>query len=240
MSPLPKVSCQCVTYGRPDLLNEALESFLRQDYAGPKELVIVNDYEGMELKFDHPEVVIFNYKKRWPSLGMKRNMCAEHSTGEVLLPWDDDDISMPWRISLSVNRMMEAESNYWKPATAQYIRLGKSRLLPGVGPCHGMAAFTKELWRRVKYVDQWKGCDRPFERTIKAKKELLTESIPEELWFYIYRWDTDYEHLSRTLKTQESYDEFGRSERKWPAGTYHLEPQYSRNYEEIMRTRCAL
>ena len=36
---LPFVSCQCLTFGRPAMLNEAVECFLRQDYPGPKECV---------------------------------------------------------------------------------------------------------------------------------------------------------------------------------------------------------
>lgn len=38
-SSLPRVSCQCITYGRTTLLDEAVECFLRQDYPGEKELV---------------------------------------------------------------------------------------------------------------------------------------------------------------------------------------------------------
>ena len=34
--PSPGASCLCLTYGRPHLLEEAVESFLRQDFAGPK------------------------------------------------------------------------------------------------------------------------------------------------------------------------------------------------------------
>jgi hypothetical protein len=39
---LPRVSCQCITYGRTTLLDEAVESFLRQDYPGEKELEVVS------------------------------------------------------------------------------------------------------------------------------------------------------------------------------------------------------
>ena len=40
----PPVSCFCLTYGRPRLLEEAIHSFLQQDYAGPKEMIVLNDY----------------------------------------------------------------------------------------------------------------------------------------------------------------------------------------------------
>ena len=36
----PGVSCICPTYARPDLLEEAIQSFLLQDYPGPKELIV--------------------------------------------------------------------------------------------------------------------------------------------------------------------------------------------------------
>jgi cellulose synthase/poly-beta-1,6-N-acetylglucosamine synthase-like glycosyltransferase len=38
----PPVSCFCLTYGRPCLLEEAIHSFLQQDYAGPKEMIVLN------------------------------------------------------------------------------------------------------------------------------------------------------------------------------------------------------
>ena len=41
---LPFISAKCVTYGRVSLLEEAIESFLKQDYPNSRcELVIVND-----------------------------------------------------------------------------------------------------------------------------------------------------------------------------------------------------
>src|SRR5438876_11343843 len=50
-----KVSCMCATYNRPPnsqwLLEEAIESFLRQDYA-EKELLVLNDCAGQELVCD--------------------------------------------------------------------------------------------------------------------------------------------------------------------------------------------
>ena len=60
---LPKVSCLCPTYGRPQCLEEAIFSFLTQDYQGEKELVILNDLADQTLIFDHPDVKIINVKK---------------------------------------------------------------------------------------------------------------------------------------------------------------------------------
>src|SRR5262245_8679210 len=66
MNGAPSVSCMCLTYGRPPhLVEEAIESFLRQDYRGQKELIVLNDLFGQELRFEHPEVQIVNVGKRF-------------------------------------------------------------------------------------------------------------------------------------------------------------------------------
>ena len=52
------VSCLCLTYGRGRLLEEAIESFLRQDWPGPKELIVLNDHPDQELVIDHPEILV--------------------------------------------------------------------------------------------------------------------------------------------------------------------------------------
>jgi hypothetical protein len=60
MTNQPAVSCFCLTYGRPQVLEEAIHSFLQQDYAGPKEMIVLNDYADQILAFDHPEVQVIN------------------------------------------------------------------------------------------------------------------------------------------------------------------------------------
>ena len=72
-----------LTYGRyageeadhTVLIEEAVESFLRQDYLR-KELVILNDTPGQVIEFDHPRVKIINWPERYPTLGEKRNAAA--------------------------------------------------------------------------------------------------------------------------------------------------------------------
>jgi len=108
---LPKVSCLCPTFARVALLEEAIESFLRQDYAGEKELVVLNDFTAQNLSFDHPEVKVHNLSERAASLGEKRHRTAELATGEYFMTWGDDDIHLPWRIS----RMVESIKREGKP-----------------------------------------------------------------------------------------------------------------------------
>jgi len=69
MADQPAVSCFCLTYGRPRMLEEAIHSFLQQDYAGPKEMIVLNDYADQTLDLDHPEVQVINVPRRCRTLG---------------------------------------------------------------------------------------------------------------------------------------------------------------------------
>ena len=115
---LPLISCICPTYNRlpyhRHLIEEAIESFLRQTYPN-KELIVVNDCPGQELVCEAPGVRVVNVPERFANLGDKRNAGHQLAQGEVFCPWDDDDISLPWRLSLSVELLGDAD--YLNPDT---------------------------------------------------------------------------------------------------------------------------
>ena len=113
----------CLTYGRAHLLEEAIASFLRQDYAGVKELIVLNDLAELRLHFDHPEVKIINVEKRFRGLGEKRNASAALCSHDLLFVWDDDDISLPWRLSYSVEKMSDGR-RFFKPAESFVLSRG--------------------------------------------------------------------------------------------------------------------
>ena len=66
--------------------------FLQQDYDGPMEQIIVNDFEEQHICFDHPNVRVVNLKNRFETVGQKRNYAIGLCSGEVILTYDDDDI----------------------------------------------------------------------------------------------------------------------------------------------------
>jgi glycosyl transferase family 2 len=199
MEETPPVSCMCLTYGRPHLLEEAVESFLRQDYRGPKELVIVNDLSDQHLAFEHPEVRIFNIAQRFRTVGEKRNATAALCTHDWLLPWDDDDIYLPWRISCSVT-MMEPARAFFTPARG--LELNGSVLSgPHSNRFHSSSCFHRTLFDRVGgYPHKNTGEDTDFERKVARAlraRTLARTSGPSGKIFYIYRWaGTASYHLS--------------------------------------------
>lgn len=185
----PPVSCVCTTYGRPALLEEALQSFLLQDYPGEKELVILNDFDEQELVFEHPEVAVFNVPRRFRTLGEKHNAAVALASHELLFVWDDDDIYLPHRLRFSVDRF-DPKKGFFKPARGLVWNDGQ---LSGPEE-NGFAAsscWSRELFERVRtYAPMGLGHDIEMEQAFEAAVpgSTSTYDIRAEDIYYLYRW----------------------------------------------------
>ena len=190
MDDQPAVSCICLTYARPELLEEGIDSFLRQDYAGPKELIVLNDYEQQARAGEHPEVRVINLPKRLRTVGEKMNMAVALAAHDLLFVWDDDDIYLPHRLTFSA-RKFEPEKGFFKPDKAWLWNRGELS-----GPVenffHAGSCWSRALFDAVGgYPPEGSGYDQVFETRLgKAFRGAVAPYAairPEEI-FYIYRW----------------------------------------------------
>jgi glycosyltransferase involved in cell wall biosynthesis len=260
---LPFVSCLCPTYGRyPErgwLLGEAVESFLRQEYPGDRrELVLLNDAPSQVLTCDAPGVRVVNAPARYASLGEKRNALAELARGQVLLPWDDDDISLGGRISQAMGKLFvtpypgPSSFGYWKPPQVWFLPGGGPPLWRhAVGYRHHASAYTREAWaaaggtfrRPSGEVVTWRGGYPPTSgdedalidaalvalgRTAPEPDAYSPGSMPPGGWQYVYRWGCSDRHLSSRRDLDAHYREIG--ERPVVAGTFTIRPHWRRDY----------
>ena len=92
--------------------------FLRQDYAY-KELLVLNDCPGQELICDAPDVFVINFPRRFRTLGEKLNAGIALAEGSIIVPWNDDDIMLPWRITKSLERL--ADTGYYNPQVYWFL-----------------------------------------------------------------------------------------------------------------------
>jgi glycosyltransferase involved in cell wall biosynthesis len=238
---LPKVSCQCLTFGRPGLLAEAVECFLRQDYPGPKELVVVNDQAGVILKIDAPDVRVFNLKKRVATVGGKRNFAAEKSTGEILMPWDDDDIHLPWRISITIAEM--TNHHYFKAKRFWCLTDRKFKLERPGGGAPSMGAWSFDLFRRAgRYPEIQSGQDTEHQKAITrvAPDVLDIRYLPDDRVYYLYRWASGCWHLSGWGRGETGFNRAAaRAERDVRAGVHRVKPFWATDYVSVVRNRLA-
>jgi glycosyltransferase involved in cell wall biosynthesis len=228
-----KVSCICPTYNRvaarPDLLEEAIESFLKQDYPADKELIVLNDHPGQKIVYTGPQVKVVNYPVRFSTLGEKYNYAIrEIAIGDLICTWEDDDISLPHRLSLSVERIGNAD--YFNPR-AYYFACGGSIKLeyPAQGYAHNCSMFTRKAFVTVGGYPFVSGPqDAHMDGLLRSHCKVVDGlKFPEET-FFIYRWGVSDMHLSGQADTQKAYNHYASEATK--TGTYYLYPHWAHDY----------
>lgn len=210
----PGVSCQCITYKRTDLLEEAIESFLRQDYPGPKELIILNDDEEQTLFFDHPEIKIFNVKERFKTIGEKRNESVKLSSYDLLMPWDDDDIYLPYKIFFGVKKLLENNLDYYNFNQAFFYSKDEKIIDINSNTYHANSIYTKNIFLKINgYFNLNIGEDIDFELRLKnitnnfiIENIYTNKNINKKDTTYMYRWGGIPAHLS-TSKNDSALEE---------------------------------
>ena len=101
----PLVSCLMPTADRRRYVPLALATFLEQDYPS-RELVVLDDGHDPIIDLIPPDPRIrYLYVRGGRSLGEKRNEACRRAHGEILVHWDDDDWSAPWRLSYQVGEL---------------------------------------------------------------------------------------------------------------------------------------
>jgi len=199
MNHQPAVSCICLTYGRPEVLEEALASFLSQEYAGPKELIIVNDYKEQTLVFAHPEVRVFNVPKRFATVGEKMNAAVALASHDLLFVWDDDDIYLPHRLRFSIEQF-DPRKGFFKPDKAWFwndgVLSGPVSNVFHVGSC-----WSRRLFDAVRgYAAEGTGYDVIFEERLAEQfpGAITPYAISPDDIYYLYRWSgTGSYHMSQ-------------------------------------------
>lgn len=242
-----KVSCLCPTFNRvPDsthLVEEAIESFLKQDYKD-KELIIINDNPAQSLQCDAPDVVIINLTRRFHSLGEKYNALVGLASGKLLAPWEDDDISLPWRLSTSVRALAVTGASYYNPRRYWFRSNGIYHYKHPMGVGHCCSLYTRSAFNAIRGYSPISGAqDSDFDTLMRSR--IPTIGSPEDKsielhrskWFYIHRWDTGSIHLSGNAGNDACYKKVGLQH--YNAGTYSLVPHWQRDYlKDIQGMLC--
>lgn len=205
----PVVTCICPTFGRApnklNLLTDAVYWFDQQTYPS-KELLIWNDCYVQELRCFVPGVRIINSGNRFPTLGHKYNAMVEEAKGEIILPWEDDDVSLPGRIEQAVQNLRTAD--YFNPQGTWYQQNGQLHWNHKHGVCHNASAYRKSAWKFVGgYTNSTGNQDALFDQKLKSKVKIAEPLTSRKDWTYIYRWGVSNVHLSGAENMQKLYNE---------------------------------
>lgn len=231
-----KISCICPTYNRVAtrkyLLEEAVESFLRQTYAD-KELIILNDHPGQVIEFDHPQVQVVNMKERFKTLGEKYNYAISIlADGDAICPWEDDDISLPHRLQLSVEKLGDAD--YFNPLAYFVLMGGNLTFEQRTGYAHNCSIFRHSAFDKLLGYPEVSGPqDAHMDGMLRQYCRVVDGPLSREEAFFIYRWGVSDMHLSGFHNTQKAYDDYALTART--SGTFTLTPHWVEEYERKIK-----
>ena len=235
------ISCKCITYGRVEYLEESIESFLKQEYEGESELVILNDYPLQKLHFNHPKIRIINLNKTFNTIGEKENYAVNLCKYDTIAVWDDDDLALPNHLE-NINKYFPGNDLlHWnKGITLVSNKIESISCLGNSG-----IVYNKKIWEKVgKHELENAGYDMTF--VIKVQNE--TQKIarvypPDDEVSWIYTWGGGSYHMSglgtdtsdrdNVIIRHSNHIEKLREQGNIPTGIVYLKPHWKQNYIEL-------
>src|SRR5262245_44137949 len=96
------------TCDRRRFVPHAIDCFLQQDYPSLELLIVDDGRDTVEDLVPADDRVRYLRLGRTLRIGAKRNAACAEARGDVIVHWDDDDWSAPWRVSYQVQSLLES------------------------------------------------------------------------------------------------------------------------------------
>lgn len=160
--PLPFVSICTPTFNRRPFFPSLIKAFEDQKYPKEKmEWIIIDDGSDPieDLVKDIPQVKYRQYKEKL-TLGKKRNIMHDVSTGSIIVYMDDDDYYPPERVSHAVEMLMQHPKALCAGSSEMYIyfkHIDELYKFGPYGPNHATAAtfaFRRDLLKDTRFNDE--------------------------------------------------------------------------------------
>ena len=222
------ISVLTLTYQRHQILEEAIQSFLLQDWAGESEMVVLNDSPLVKYEFDHPKVRVINCDTRFSSIGKKLEYGFAQCKGDYIYRLDDDDLMAPWALSV------QAKYREMKP-NCEIYRCQKHYFF-----CHnkfeGMSdninngnCYSKSYTQRINYPD----VSGPEDNNITFHQNAIIYTGDTGRYSMIYRWGMGTFHISGMgveNPTEYILNKVDESVHEMETGIIQLNPRFKEYY----------
>lgn len=228
-----KLSALCCTYLRPAGLGQLIESFLRQNYPEDQRELIILDDAGQYRNQEGRGWRLVSFKRRFNSLGEKRNACAALASpdSQGFLVADDDDIYLPHWFKTQAEALRHGA---WSQPSLVLLEHGDHlREADTDGLYHGGWAFRRSAFYQVRgYGPHNNGEDQELAGRLNdaGLKSFDPMALAEP--FYIYRYENGSYHLS--YMDDVGYRNLQRQE---PAGPVELSIGWQRNWDQLLSVR---
>ncbi len=224
------VSVLCLTYKRKPLLEEAVESFLRQQPSLYNcEMVIINDCPDIEYYFDHPLIKIFNCKERFKSVSEKLEWGYKQCKYNWVYRLDDDDLLAEYAISF-VGRYITHNPHFDVYRSRKHFYFEENKFVKMGSSVNNGNIYSKNYLDRIKFPD--KSGHEDEEITFGHNASIFSFKEPT----MIYRWGMSTNHISGYGVQSSEYilkasDELLKEEK----GKYTLIPHWKKEYWNIIK-----
>jgi len=193
----PWITCFMLYYGRYDVAQEAVESFLAQTYPN-KKLMIVNTHPDpvyFEEDLKDYEIEIHNLPDM--PLDKKYEWTVNHIDTQWCMAWDSDDIYLPWHLENIVANI--TPQNGMPRKIGELYRLASNH--------NAIRGFGGRLWQMFIFEPEGlRGVESPHENFGKVQwDEHLIDQTKYPLSF-IYRWGMNIPHGSSGRNGREKYN----------------------------------
>lgn len=233
----------CLTYKRPELLEECVYSVLQQTYTD-WEMIIVNDFDGHTIHFEHPQVRIFNLKTKFKTISEKRNFGTDQATKDFIVQLDDDDFFLPWYLE-NIKTIMRNGNWLCAQRPIMYHEDHKKICLSPVPQTNAFVYGREAVWKRIRYesfdTDEGITLNPFYARTMKLNGliQRYAQLKPDQCG-HVWRQDVNTKRgysLARWLENKTSSEKQSEFLQKAETlmGDLYLKLKWSENYVSIIK-----
>lgn len=146
------------TRARPHFARQALRMWEAQTYPNRELIVIDEEFASSLGGVELPAGVVREVLRSKLNIGAKRNLACSMAAGEIIVHWDDDDLSHPDRIAEQVRALQTSGKsvagfpciNFWDQFTGQLWRyLGADGYMPGTSLCYWRTAWSRSPFVQI-------------------------------------------------------------------------------------------
>jgi hypothetical protein len=165
----PLVSCVMPTYNRRRFLPQAVLNWQAQDY--PRcELIVIDDGEdSIEDLIPADTRIRYIRLPTRRTIGAKRNLACEQAHGDLIVHWDDDDWSAPWRIGYQVEMFLKEDVDVSGLRTIYFCEMSTDRAWRYEYPagrkpwvCGATFCYRRSRWESDPFPDSSLGEDTAY------------------------------------------------------------------------------
>ena len=185
------ISVFTLTYQRYEILQEAIQSFLSQDFDGESEMVIINDHPNVEYVFEHPNIRIINCKERFTSIAAKIEFGYKLCKYDYIYRLDDDDLLAPWALSLT-KQYIEENPGYEIYRSEHHYGFVHNKYSGISANVNNGNVYTKKYLDRIVFPNRSFGED--VDITYGNNSKII--SLDKKKYTMLYRWGMETYHVS--------------------------------------------